>query len=100
MIRRTFCAAAMLIAAQQSYGAADSIFAEANSAYAAGDFQKAIDGYDQLRRDGRSHANLFYDWGNAWYRAGDDGKAILNHERAFALDPHHREAGGNLRLVR
>jgi len=100
MIRRTFCAVAMLIAAQQSYGAADSIFAEANSAYAAGDFQKAIDGYEQLLRDGRSHANLFYDLANAWYRAGDDGKAILNYERALALEPHHPEADANLRLVR
>ena len=100
MIRGLVCVAAVLIAVQQAHGAADSIFADANRAYAAGDFQKAIDGYEQLVRDGQWRAGLFYDLGNAWYRAGDDGKATLNYERALALEPHHPEADANLRLVR
>ncbi|MFL6584642.1 MAG: tetratricopeptide repeat protein [Chthoniobacterales bacterium] len=95
---------ALLIAASASLVPAragqDASFTEANQAYAAGDFRKAIDGYEQLVRDGRWSSNLFYDLGNAWYRAGDFGKAILNYERALALDPHQPEAEANLRLVR
>src|SRR4051812_49997478 len=100
MIRRLCYFAAVLITLQQARGATGSLFAEANRSYAAGDFQKAIDGYEQLVRDGQWHAGLFYDLGNAWYRARDDGKAILNYERALALQPHHPEADANLRLVR
>jgi tetratricopeptide (TPR) repeat protein len=92
-------AAAILFAARLT-NAANDAFAEANRAYTAGDFQKATAGYEQLVRDGRRHANLFYDLANASYRAGEDGKAILNYERAIALEPHHAEAEANLRVVR
>lgn len=97
---RVLLFAATIFASSHIYAASESVFEEANRAYASGDFQKAIDGYEQLVRDGRSHANLFYDLGNAWYRAGDSGKAILNYERALALEPHHPEAQANLRLAR
>jgi tetratricopeptide (TPR) repeat protein len=43
---------------------------------------------------------LFYDLGNAYYRLGQFGKAILNYERALALEPRHPEADANLRLAR
>jgi tetratricopeptide (TPR) repeat protein len=99
MIRRIL-AAAIVIAAQHVYAAGDALFDDANRAYAAGDFAKAADNYEQVVRGGRVHANLFYDLANAWYRAGDDGKAILNYERTLALEPHHPEAEANLRIAR
>ena len=68
--------------------------------YSEGRFQEAIDGYQTLVRSGHWNANLFYDLGNAWFRLGNFGEAILNYERARALDPHHPEAAANLRLVR
>lgn len=97
MMRRVLCAAALVLSARSVF-AVD--FAEASRAYAAGDFQKATEGYEQLVREGRHHANLFYDLANACYRAGDDGKAILNYDRALALEPRHPEAQANLRVVR
>ncbi len=78
----------------------DPVFTRANTAYAAGHFQQAIDGYQQLVQSHRWSASLFYNLGNAWYRAGDPGKALLNYERALALEPHHPEAAANLHLVR
>ena len=42
---------------------------------------------------------MFYDLGNAYYRLGNFGKAILNYERALALEPRHPEAQANLRLA-
>jgi tetratricopeptide (TPR) repeat protein len=80
--------------------AEDPLFAKANQAYHEGRFQEAIEGYQDLVQSGRWSANLFYDLGNAWFRFGDFGKAILNYERALALDPHHPEAEANLRLAR
>jgi tetratricopeptide (TPR) repeat protein len=78
----------------------DAQFAKANQEYADRNFKEAIDGYDQLVRSGQWSANLFYDLGNAYFRAGDFGHAILNYERALALDRHHPEADANLRIVR
>ena len=75
-------------------------FAKANQDYSEGHFQEAVDGYQNLVSSGQWSANLFYDLGNAWFRLGNFGEAILNYERALALDPHHPEAAANLVLVR
>src|SRR5438477_10884494 len=75
-------------------------FAKANENYAAGHFQEAVNNYETLVRSGEWSANLFYDLGNAYFRVGDLGRAILNYERALALDRHHPEADANLRIVR
>jgi tetratricopeptide (TPR) repeat protein len=81
-------------------GAQNPGFEKANQAYSEGRFQEAADGYQDLVKSGQWSANLFYDLGNAWFRLGNFGEAILNYERALALDPHHPEAAANLALVR
>jgi tetratricopeptide (TPR) repeat protein len=92
---------AVLFAGAGSLRAAeDPVFATANQAYSEGRFQEAVDGYESLVQSRRWNANLFYNLGNAWFRLGGFGKAILNYERALALDPHHPEAAANLRLAR
>lgn len=75
-------------------------FIRANQDYDEGRFQEAVDGYQSLVQSGQWSANLFYNLGNAWFRLGDLGEAILNYERAVALDPHHPESAANLSLVR
>jgi tetratricopeptide (TPR) repeat protein len=83
-----------------AFAQSDAQFAKANQEYAQGNFKEAIDGYDQLVGSGQWSANLFYDLGNAYFRVGDFGRAILNYERALALDRRHPEADANLRIVR
>jgi tetratricopeptide (TPR) repeat protein len=78
----------------------DAEFTKATQEYSAGHFQEAINGYEALVRSGEWSANLFYDLSNAYFRAGDFGHAILNYERALALDRHHPEAEANLRITR
>lgn len=79
---------------------ADPEFARANLDYSEGRYQEAVEGYQRMVQAGRWSANLFYDLGNAWFRTGDFGQAILNYERALGLDPHHPEATANLQLAR
>ena len=86
---------ALILAAEPS-----AQFAKANQEYAAGDFKAAIDDYEELVRSGQDTPNLFYNLGNAYFRKTDFGRAILNYERALALDPHHPEAEANLRIAR
>src|SRR5438132_6323631 len=86
---------ALILAAEPS-----AQFAKANQEYAAGDFKAAIDDYEELVRSGQDTPNLFYNLGNAYFRKTDFGHAILNYERALALNPHHPEAEANLRIAR
>lgn len=72
----------------------------ANDEYAAGRFREAAELYQSLAKSGETTAALFYNLANADYRLGDLGQAILNYERALALEPHYPEAAANLRLVR
>lgn len=75
-------------------------FAKANAEYAAGRFPAAVAGYEALVKSRTWNASLFYNLGNAYFRSGDFGRAILNYERALALDPAQPEAKANLQLVR
>jgi tetratricopeptide (TPR) repeat protein len=79
---------------------AQAEFAKANQEYAQGHFKEAIAGYETLVHGGQWNANLFYDLGNAYFRTRDFGRAILNYERALALDQHHPEATANLQIAR
>jgi tetratricopeptide (TPR) repeat protein len=93
--------AAIALCFSSTVSAADeSVFAKANQAYSESRFQEAAAGYENLVQSGQWSANLFYDLGNAYYRLGNFGKAILNYERALALDSRHPEADANLRLAR
>lgn len=83
-----------------SFAQNDAAFSKANQEYGAGHYKEAIDTYEQVVRSGEFSANLFYDLGNAYFHAGDLGRAILNYERALALDRHHPEAQANLRIAR
>jgi tetratricopeptide (TPR) repeat protein len=75
-------------------------FDAANRAYDEGRFAEAKAGYERLVEAGEHSANLFYNLGNADYRLGATGRAILDYERALALDPAHPEARANLALLR
>src|SRR5213596_725755 len=88
------------LSAASSFAQAEGDFTKANQEYAQGDFKEAISGYEALLRAGQWSANLFYDLGNAYFRVGDFGHAILSYERALALERHHPEATANLQIAR
>ena len=95
-----YCATACLFVGSSAMGQMEPQFTRAGQEYAAGHFKEAIDGYEALARKGAWSANLFYDLGNSYFHTGDFGRAVLNYERALALDGHHPEAQANLRIVR
>lgn len=75
-------------------------FAHGNELYAAGKFAEAATAYQGQAARGDYSANLFYNLGNAEFRAGKRGAAILNYRRALLLEPSHPEAASNLAFVR
>src|SRR5436189_3293214 len=94
------CAMICLVVTSPGLAQTDPDFAKANEEFAQGHFKEAIAGYEALVRAGQWNANLFYDLGNAYFRTRDFGRAILNYERALALDQHHPEATANLQIAR
>jgi tetratricopeptide (TPR) repeat protein len=91
---------ALLLVAHGLWAAQEDDFAKADQAYSEGHYEEAAAGYQELVNSGHWNANVFYNLGNAHYRLGKFGQAILNYERALALEPRHPEADANLRLAR
>ena len=96
------------LAAVLFFGTISALFADSAADFANANrgsiqprhFQAATEGYEAIVRAGQVNPTLFYNLGNACYRRGDPARAILNYERALALDPRHAEATANLHLVR
>jgi hypothetical protein len=91
---------AWLIIASTALAQSDAEFSRANDEFSKGRFQDAIKGYQTLVDSKQWSAPLFYNLGNAYFRTGDFGRAILNYERALALDPRHPETAANIALAR
>ena len=97
---RMLACALLLASAAIALAQEGDAWTRANEEFAAGRFQEALQLYQDLSRAGETNAALFYNIGNTHYRMGQLGEAILNYERALALEPQHPEAQANLRLVR
>ena len=68
----------------------------ANLLYENGRYSEAAQTYQQLVDQDYIDSSLFYNLGNAYYRRGDLGKAILNYERAARLAPRDGDIQANL----
>lgn len=78
----------------------ESIFEEANQFYQSGDYAAAIDAYQAVLAGGFESHDLHYNLGNAYFKTGELGLAILEWERALALEPGDPDALANLELAR
>ena len=80
--------------------AAEATFEEANRAYEAGRFAEAAETYRSLLRYDLEDPRLEYNLGNAEFRLGNLGQAILHYERARRLDPTDPAIRANLEFAR
>lgn len=75
-------------------------FFHANAAYEEGRYEDARALYERLIADGWASGELYYNLGNACFRAHQLGCAILNYERARRRLPRDPDVGANLDLAR
>ncbi|MFZ1685107.1 MAG: tetratricopeptide repeat protein [Candidatus Zixiibacteriota bacterium] len=80
-------------------GPADD-FSRANQAFQDKDYQKAIDAYQAVLASGQESANLYFNLGNAYFKKGDLGFAILNFLKAKRLAPGDDDIASNLEFAR
>lgn len=82
------------------YANALTIGQQADSAYNAENYREAIELYNlSIAKEGRS-SDIYYNLGNAYYRADKLGQAVLSYERALRLDPVNKDARTNLEFVK
>lgn len=77
----------------------DATKAEGDSAYMKNDYASAIQIYEALLNRGEA-ADIYYNLGNSYYKAGDIAKAILNYERALLLQSGNGDIRANLEIAR
>lgn len=75
-------------------------FDDAARLYEQGHYLEAAAAYGQMATNGVTSAAVWFNQGNAWYKAGKPGRAIASYRRALSLAPHDPDIAANLRLVR
>lgn len=77
-----------------------SIIAKGNQLYSAGNYEEAINKWEELTESGYEAAPVYYNLGNAYFKSNKIAPAILNFERAKLLAPHDKDINYNLELAR
>jgi hypothetical protein len=95
------CGFALLLSGcRQTPGASGSDLAQANLLYESGDYSGAVGLYQQLIETGIEDGAVYYNLGNAYFKSGDVGRAVLNYRRAQILLPRDPDVEANLQLAR
>lgn len=81
------------------YAQPQALFSKANTLYQENNFAQAAVFYDSIVAQGFAHAETFYNLGNANYRLGNVGLAILNYEKALKINLADEDALHNLTLA-
>lgn len=76
------------------------LFAEGNRFYEQNRFEQAIQSYEGLIAGGANHPDVHYNLGNAYFKSGRLGKAIVHFEKALRLQPGDRDIAENLVFAR
>jgi tetratricopeptide (TPR) repeat protein len=103
MIRLSVWVITLLLFSVGSVGAgetpAEEIFVEANKAYKEGRYEEAAAGYAKLIENQPGNGHLHFNLGNARFKAGKLGEAILAYERARLFVPRDEDLRFNLRYA-
>ena len=76
------------------------LWTKANDAYSMGQYETALNDYVEIEKNGYHSYRLYYNMGNAWYKTGNMGKAILYYEKALKLNPAGEDALNNLQIAK
>jgi tetratricopeptide (TPR) repeat protein len=76
------------------------VFKRANELYSQEKYDSAVVLYESLNDQDDISAELFYNLGNSYYKAGNLAETIVNYEKASLLSPYDKDLQFNLELVR
>lgn len=75
-------------------------FEQANKLYEEGKFREAADAYAKLASSGATSPALFFNLGNARFKAGQIGEAIVAYRQAERFTPRDADIKANLQFAR
>ena len=78
----------------------EELFEKANSAYQNGNYEVAINTYQQILDSGQTSAELYYNLGNAHYKMNHVAPSIYFYEKALQLDPKDEDITNNIEFAR
>lgn len=85
-----------VIAVSETFQSPNEDLRQANEAYEKSQYEEAVGKYEGLLKNGFENASLYYNLGNAYFRAKKIGKAILAYEHAKRLAPGDSDIKYNL----
>jgi tetratricopeptide (TPR) repeat protein len=88
------------LATASSVKEADELFAKAVAAYHAARYEEAVSVNTSILAKGFVSPALYYNLGNAQFKAGRVGRAIINYLRAGRLAPRDSDLKANLAFAR
>jgi hypothetical protein len=77
----------------------DKLFRDASQAYDRGNYDEAIRQYNAIQREGFTSPELYYNLGNAYFKRGRYGMAVLNYRSAWYLKPRDADIHANLQYA-
>jgi len=89
-----------VLGAAPSLAAQQAFFTEGNRLYQSEDYAGAIEVYERILEEGYESGVVYYNLGNAYFKLGRLGPAILHYERARRLMPRDGDVRANLDLAR
>ena len=76
-----------------------TLWERGNQSYIDGDYAAAVTAYQAIENRGYSSSRLYYNMGNAYYKQGQIGRAILYYNRALVVSPSMDDARHNLEIA-
>ncbi len=77
-----------------------SAFNDANKLYEQGKFSEAVSRYEKIIQSKSISAPLYFNLGNAYFKSGQLGRAVLAYRNAERLSPRDPEIRANLQFAR
>ena len=71
----------------------------ANSYYNKGNYNKSIQLYEEIIKEGWHSEYLYFNLGNAYYRNGMLGQSIWAYNKAISINPRLEDVKYNLEIV-
>ncbi|MBU1045076.1 MAG: tetratricopeptide repeat protein [Candidatus Omnitrophica bacterium] len=86
-------------AGAQSDSQAQALFYKANESFQQGNYEQSEKIYQEILAAGLHSGSIYYNLGNAFFKQGQLGRAIVNYERAQRLLPQDSDVQANLQYA-
>lgn len=77
----------------------DQLFEQASQFYADGEYQSAIQNYEQILARGKVSSEVYYNLGNAYYKLDSLAPSIYYYNKALQLAPQDPDIQNNLQFA-